>query len=77
MTTAINIIVSEPQFRREVQLRFAEPVKLATSTAASASANYPPATYPFSLIAITNASGNKFLAVSNASAWFYVDGTPV
>lgn len=77
MTTAINIIVGDRQFRESVQTRFAEPVALPQSTVGDVDTDYPAADWPYCVVALTDGTGNKFLAVSNGSAWYYMDGNAV
>jgi hypothetical protein len=35
------------------------------------------ADHPFALIALSDGVGNKHAAISNGSAWYYLDGTAV
>jgi hypothetical protein len=46
-------------------------------TAYSKTALPSAADYPFALIAVSDGAGNRFAAVSNGSAWYYLDGTAV
>lgn len=77
MTTPINIFVGEQQFRQTVQLRFAEPVALPQTTKAALASAYPASSWSFCTVAITDGTSNKFLAISNGVAWYYMDGTLV
>jgi hypothetical protein len=75
MTTPIPEIAPEAIFRASVVQRFGEPQKLPSATVATVTAAYPPATYPSSIIEISD--GTSLIAISNGSAWLYPDGTPV
>ncbi|MDX2143022.1 MAG: hypothetical protein SFV19_06685 [Rhodospirillaceae bacterium] len=35
------------------------------------------ADYPFALVAVSDGAGGKYAAVSNGTAWYYLDGTAV
>lgn len=73
----IDVYVTDRQFRLTVQLRFAEPMEIAQSTKGAVASAYPAADWPFCLVALTDGTANKFMAVSNGSAWYYMDGTLV
>ena len=77
MTTPIDVYVTDRQFRLTVQLRFAEPVLQPQTTRAAIASAYPAASWPFCTVAVTDGSSNKYLAVSNGSAWYYMDGSAV
>lgn len=37
----------------------------------------PPSKYPWKLIFLSDGAANKFVAVSNGTAWYYLEGTAV
>ena len=77
MPTDIILFTGEQQFREAVKLRFSEPVKLPQSTASAIASLYPASAWAFCAVAVTDGTANKYLAVSNGSAWYYMDGSPV
>jgi hypothetical protein len=77
MPTEIIIVSGETQFREAVALRFSEPVKLPQSTASAIASLYPASAWAFCAVAVIDGTSNKYLAVSNGSAWYYMDGSPV
>lgn len=77
MTTPIDIFSGEQQFRLQVQLRFAEPVAQPQTTKAALASAYPASSWAFCTVAVTDGTSNKFLAISNGVAWYYMDGTLV
>lgn len=74
MTTAINVFVSEREFRLSIQQRFAEPVKLPTATAATVDTLYPPADWQWCMVAITDGTSNRHMAISDGTNWRYSNG---
>lgn len=77
MTTTINEVCAEWQFRGQVIARFGEPVKLPSATVASIATDYPAADWPGTLVYLSDGAGSKFAAVSNGVAWYYLTGVAV
>lgn len=78
MTQEIDIYgVGDIQFRKEVNARFAEPVKLPTSAVADLATDYPPEDWEGCAVYLSDGASDQYMAVSNGTAWFYPDGTPV
>jgi len=74
LTTPIDIFAGEQQFRLQVQTRFAEPVKLPTATTANVDTLYPPADWQWCMVAITNGTSNRHIAISDGTNWRYSNG---
>lgn len=74
MTTAIDVNVGERQFRRSVQDRFAEPVTVPVYTVATLPAA---ASWQWGLIAVSDGTSNKRLAISDGTNWRWPDGAVV
>jgi len=53
------------------------PLQLPSVTVATVASTYPPATYPRSLVYLSDGASNKKLAICDGSAWRYPDGTTV
>ena len=74
MTTAIDVFVSDRQFRLSVQNRFAEPQTLPVYT----DATLPDASdWQWALIAVSDGTSNKRLAISDGTDWRFPDGNVV
>lgn len=74
MTTLVSLYVSEPQFRRQVAARFAEPQTLPVYTLATLPAA---SAWPYAIAAVSDGASNQKLVVSDGAVWRYPSGTAV
>lgn len=77
MTTELLQFVSEPQWRRSVSARLGEPALLPTTTVAAINTDYPAADWEGCIVYVSDGAANKFAAISNGTAWYYLQGTAV
>ena len=77
MTTAIDVNVGERQWRKSIQDRFAEPQTLPVSTVAALNGAYPPEDWAYAIIAVSDGTSNKRLAISDGTDWRWPDGAVV
>lgn len=77
MTTEVPEVGPEWKFRTSVIARFSEPVLMPTATVATVNTLYPAADWPGCSVYLSDGASNKFIAISNGSAWRYADGSAV